>query len=266
MRFWRILLLLLFLATPTLQAAEFDHAPWHALLQKHVSMLNGGQASQVNYQGMLNDRADLKAYLSSLSAVDKNTFNAWPKNARLAFLINAYNAYTVELVLTRYPNLKSIKDIGSLIQSPWKKRFIPLLGGSYSLDDIEHGMIRKLGSYNEPRIHFAVNCASVGCPALRNEAYHGDTLDAQLETATRSFLADRTRNRFDAPTNTLHVSKIFEWYKKDFEQGWRGWNNLHAFFSQYAPVLNDAADAKNTIASRQANIVYLDYDWALNKQ
>jgi hypothetical protein len=188
--------MVLWLAWATLtQAQSFGHGTWDGLLQRHVKPILGGVATQVDYGGMARERVQLKGYLDALAAVPEADFRRWPRDERLAFLINAYNAGTVELVLTRWPKLDSIKDLGSLLGSPWKKRFIPLLGGTRSLDDIEHGMIRAKGAYAEPRIHFAVNCASVGCPALRPEAYTAARLDAQLADATRRFLGDRTRNR-----------------------------------------------------------------------
>lgn len=247
-------------------AAEFDHSAWNGLLQKNVALIKNGQASQVDYEAMLKERAQLQKYLAQLSAVSAGEFARWPKAERLAFLLNAYNAFTVDLVLTRYPKLKSIKDIGSLIQSPWKKRFVPLLGGTRSLDDIEQGMIRKSGEYNEPRIHFAANCASVGCPALRNEAYTGALLDTQLEIATKNFLSDHSRNRYNAQTNRLEVSKIFDWYKQDFESGWHGWNSLNDFFAHYADKLTDTQEARQAVAAGNVDVDFLDYNWNLNRK
>ena len=139
------------------------------------------------------------------------------------------------MILTKCPDLESIKDLGSFFQSPWGKSFIPLLGGTRSLDDIEHGLIRGSGRYKDPRVHFAANCASIGCPSLRAEAYVGDRLDEQLEDAARSFLRDRSRNRLDE--GELKVSSIFKWYRNDFEKGWRGKHSLAQFLAGYADSL-----------------------------
>jgi hypothetical protein len=256
------LALMVWLVAASAQAAGFDHAVWDGLLQRHV--VAQGQSTQVDYAGMARERARLKTYLDALAAVRSGEFDRWPKAERLAFLINAYNAWTVELVLTRYPDLRSIKDLGGVFSSPWKKRFIPLLGQTRSLDDIEHGLIRAEGAYEELRIHFAVNCASVGCPALRNEAYVGDRIDAQLEDATRRFLADRSRNRFNPATQRLEVSKIFNWYRQDFERGWGGHTRLSQFFARYADVLADTEAARQLLRAGEARLTYLDYDWALN--
>ena len=248
------------------RAQTFDprHAAWTALLQRHVRLLRGGQASQLHYAGLAADRALLKAYLESLSAVPQASFDAWGKPAQMAFLINAYNAYTVELILTRYPDLKSIKDLGSLFSSPWKPKWIPLLGAKRSLDDIEHGMLRARGRYDDPRIHFAVNCASVGCPMLREEAYSGERLDAQLDEQTQRFLSDHTRNRFNVQRGRLELSKIFDWYGEDFRLGHRGITSLPAFLADHAEQLAASAEDRARVRNASAEISFLDYDWALN--
>jgi len=248
----------------TAMAEPFDHSVWDKLLHEHVVMINAGKASQADYTGFLKDRQTLQRYLEQLSAVSAKTFESWSKPEQLAFLINAYNAFTIELILTRYPKLDSIKDLGSLFRSPWKQAFIPLLGRKLSLDDIEHGMIRNPGDYNEPRIHFAVNCASIGCPALLNEAYTSKKLEQQLETVTRAFLEDRTRNRYNPATNRLEVSKIFDWYTEDFERGWGGWHALSHFLVHYADSLTDNEQDRRSVATGNFRVNYLDYDWKLN--
>jgi hypothetical protein len=161
----------------------------------------------------------------------------------------------------RYPDLKSIRDFGTFIGNPWKDKFFTLLGTPMSLDGIEHDIIRKPGVYDEPRIHFAVNCASVGCPALRNEAYVAHRLDAQLEDQTKRFLSDRSRNRYVAVSNTLEVSKIFDWYGTDFKIGKGG---RSGFFARYAEEMTDAPDGRQVIRDGMVKITFLDYDWALN--
>lgn len=253
-------------ATARAQAAPFDHnhAAWTALLKKYVLPLGGGRASQLRYAGMAVDRAALKAYTDALSAVTAAAFEGFSKPQQMAFLINAYNAFTVELILTRYPKLASIKDLGSFLQSPWKPKWVPLLGGKLSLDDIEHEMLRKRGRYDDPRVHFAVNCASIGCPALREEAFVPDRLDAQLDEQTTRFLSDRTRNRFNTANGTLEVSKIFDWFGEDFRLGHRGIASLPAFLGRYANVLADAPADRERVRGAQVAVSFLDYDWKLN--
>jgi hypothetical protein len=145
------------------------YTAWDALLKKHVRWLPDGMQSRVDYKGFAADRAALQQVLAQWSAVTPAQFQALPKPEQMAFLINAYNGFTVELILTQYPKLKSIKDLGSFIQSPWKKKFFKLLDEDRHLDWIEHEQLRP--NYAEPRIHAAVNCASIGCPALRDEAF-----------------------------------------------------------------------------------------------
>lgn len=256
--------LLLWCGIATAQAAPFDHGTWDGLLQRHVVTLAQGQATEVYYASIARERVRLKVYLDALASVKPAEYGQWHKSDQLAFLINAYNAWTVELVLTRYPGLGSIKEIGGLFSSPWKKRFVPLLGETRSLDDIEHGLIRAEGVFEEPRIHFAVNCASVGCPALRGEAYVGSRLESQLEDATRLFLADRSRNRFNPKTQRLEVSKIFDWYRQDFERGWGGYRHISQFFARHADVLADTDDVRRLLRSGQTRLTHLDYDWKLN--
>lgn len=254
------------LPTARAQSAGFDHthAAWTALLRRHVRLVRGGQATQVAYAGFAADRAALKAWLDSLSAVTPVAFGSWTRAERQAFLINAYNAFTVELILTRYPDLKSIKDLGSVFGSPWKRRWIALLGTQVSLDDIEHAMLRKRGEYDDPRVHFAVNCASIGCPALREEAFVAARLDAQMEEQTLRFMSDRTRNRFNAQRGRLELSKIFDWYGEDFRLGHRGIASLPAFAARYAEPLTDAPADRERVRAGGVEIAFTEYDWALN--
>ena len=244
--------------------AAFDHrhAAWDGLVKRHVVLIQNGNGSEVMYANFRKDRAALKGYLDSLSSVTRKEFDIWSKTERLAFLINAYNAFTVELILTKYPDIASIKDFGSFLNNPWKKKFFTLLGKPMSLDEIEHGMIRADGVYDDPRIHMAVNCASIGCPALRNEAFIAHKLDEQLEDGVKRFLSDRTRNRFRA--GALEVSKIFDWYGKDFTKGYRGTTSVNAFLAQYANVLSDKPDDQQRIREGRLPLRFLDYDWSLN--
>jgi hypothetical protein len=248
------------------QGAGFDHthAAWTALLRKHVKLLRAGQASQVAYAGFAADRAALQAYLDSLCAVSPAVFAGWPRGGRQAFLINAYNAFTVELILTKYPDLQSIKDLGSLLSSPWKPKRVPLLGTQVSLDDIEHAMLRRRGDYDDPRVHFGVNCASIGCPALREEAFVAARLDAQLDEQALRFMSDRTRNRFNARRGRLELSRIFDWFGEDFRLGHRGVTSLPAFAARHADQLADAPADRERIRAGSVPISFTDDDWALN--
>lgn len=246
--------------------AQFDHgyAVWDGLLKKHVRWLPDDKQSRVDYNGFQADRAVLQQALTAMSAVPQAEFERWSREQQMAFLVNAYNAFTVELILTKYPDLKSIKDLGPLLGSPWKPKWIALLGAKVSLDDIEHGMLRKHGDYDDPRVHFAVNCASIGCPALRDEAFVAVRLDAQMDEQTLRFMSDRTRNRFDARRGRLELSKIFDWYGEDFRLGHRGIASLPAFAARHAEQLADAPADRERIRAGTVDIAFTDYDWALN--
>jgi hypothetical protein len=251
--------LLAVFSAPVVAAFDHSHAQWDGLLKKHVVWTAGGHASEVDYRGLQAERQALKSYLAALSAVVQTEYDGWNKAQRLAFLINAYNAFTVELILTDYPKLKSIRDLGSIIQSPWKKRFFTLLGKQRHLDDVEHGMIRAPGAFDEPRIHMAVNCASIGCPALRPEAFVAEKLDAQLEDNVVRFLSDRNRNRVEA--QALRVSKIFDWYGDDFAAKA---GSVENWLARYADQLAADPALQRSIREAKLPLEFLDYDWALN--
>lgn len=260
------LFLVMMLLSHSALALAFDqsHAAWSALLQAHVVLTAHGNASRVRYADMKADQARLNGYLNQLSAVSQPEFQSWSKPQRMAFLINAYNAFTVDLILTKYPRLASIKDLGNFFQSPWKKKFFFLLGRRRSLDDIEHGMLLARGAFDDPRVHFALVCASIGCPMLRPQAYTADRLDAQLDDQMRRFLSDHARNRFDDATGRLQVSKIFDWYGKDFEQGYLGFDSLKTTFARYAEQLASSPDGVKRIRAGTYTLEFLDYDWRLN--
>jgi len=256
-------MLLAFLTTQPALAESFRHETWDTLLKRHVVSVSDGKVTAVDYRGMARDRDHRTKYLRSLSSVERRQFDRWPADEQLAFLINAYNAWTVELILTAWPDLESIKDLGNLFRSPWNRPFIPLLGKTRTLDDIEHDLIRGSGRYDDPRVHFAVNCASIGCPALRAEAYDGGRLDRQLEEQTLLFLADRSRNRVE--NGTVKLSPVFKWYREDFETGWRDLDSLEQFLARYADALELPARMAQQAKAGNFDIEYLDYDWRLNE-
>ena len=265
--------LLLALASGNAAAQAFDHshAAWTALLEKHVVLLDGGKGSQVRYAGFQRDRAALGRYLDSLSRVTRPEFDTWTQAQQMAFLINAYNGYTVEKILTRYPDIRSIWDFGKIFGNPFKDSFFRLLGEKSYLDRIEHEMLRKPGAYNEPRVHYAVNCAAIGCPMLREEAYVADRLDAQLREQERRFLSDRSRNRYRPETGRLEVSKIFDWFEEDWTSGYRGFDgrtppirSREQYFASHAALLADRPEHRRAVEERNAGLHFLDYDWSLN--
>ncbi|WP_341937405.1 DUF547 domain-containing protein [Marinimicrobium sp. C2-29] len=245
-------------------ADDFDHQhkTYAEVLENHVEWSEDGTASTVDYQALKAGPDNLNQYLEQLSGVEKSSFDNWNKDQQLAFLINAYNAFTLKLIIDNCP-LDSIKDIGAFWQNPWKKRFFTLLGEDMHLDQVEHDIIREPGAYNEPRIHFAVNCASIGCPALRTEPFTAERLEQQLEDSTERFLRDETRNRYR--DGQLEVSSVFKWYREDFERGWQGIDSLHDFFLGYTEELDLDEDAQETLRSGEMDYRFLDYDWSLNE-
>ncbi len=166
------------------------------------------------------DSEGLTAYLNELKTVQPN--DNWTKSQVLAYWINAYNAYTIQLIIEKYP-VKSIKSISN----PWDEKFIPFKGNLVSLNFIEHDILRKM---NEPRIHFAIVCASVSCPKLQNEAITASNLEEQLTDATKEFLADPSKNELSK--DTIKISKIFKWFKKDFEVN----GSLIDFINAYSDI------------------------------
>ena len=273
----RLIAALLFLAggvfasqTPA-QGFDQSHAAWDALLRKHVVLIEGGKASRLRYADMAKDRPALKAYLDALSKVGEAQFGGWSKAQQIAFLVNAYNAFMVEKVLTRYPDIRSVWDFGKLFGNPFKDEFFSLFGRRFTLDAIEHGTLRKPGLYDEPRVHYALNCASAGCPMLREEAYVADRLNSQLDEQTVRFLSDRSRNRYSDGNARLEVSEIFKWFREDWSNGYRGYDGQSApvtsreqFFARHAKLLSDNPDHQKIIAEGKAPIAHLDYDWSLN--
>ena len=221
-----------------------DHAPWTALLSKYVED-NG----LVNYTGFIAEKAELEKYLETLS--NNAPADNWSDNEKLAYWINAYNAFTVKLIVDNYP-LKSIKDLNPAISVPtvntiWAKGWFQIGGEDFSLDRIEHKILRK--EFNEPRIHFAINCASISCPVLRAEAYEADKLDRQLDEQARIFLNDPSRNIIT--TDKAQISKIFSWFGGDFKKD----QTLLEFIDRYTKV--DLDD--------KAKIKFVKYDWNLNE-
>ncbi len=212
----------------------FNHKSWNDLLQKHVS-----KEGTVNYKTFKADRKPLSSYITLLS--QNLPDNNWSKEDKLAYWINAYNAMTIDLILRNYP-VKSIKDI----KDPWKQRLWKLGKKKYNLEDIEHQILRKM---DEPRIHFAIVCASYSCPKLLNEAYTASNLKQQLTNATKDFLTDKKRNNITE--NNLELSKIFQWFSKDFKQE----GSLIDFLNKYSAIK----------ISNKAKINFNDYNWSLNE-
>lgn len=213
----------------------------------------------VNYKLLRNNNV-FNEYLSQLSETNPDTLN---EKGKLAFWINAYNAFTLEIIVENYP-VESILDlhtggkiIGYLLgKTVWDKEFIEINGKKYNLNNIEHKILRKM---NEPRIHFAIVCASISCPALRNEAFEAEKLETQLEEQTRLFLNDTSRNSFDLKNRQAKISEIFNWFEEDFGNSDE---NILKLIANYIPE-NISKDIKSNIS--KWDISYNDYNWDLNE-
>lgn len=232
--------------TNTTNAAPVDHSVFDKLLKKYVN-----DKGLVNYKGFKADEKVLDQYLNMLSKGAPAP--SWSKNEQMAYWINAYNAFTIKDVVKHYP-IESIKDIGSKIQipfvtTPWAEKFFTIGGEKMSLDNIEHGTLRK--KYNDPRIHFSLVCASISCPRLRNEAYMPDKLDAQLNDQGSDFLNNPAKNKITK--DEAKLSKYFDWYKGDWKESGQ---SVVKWVNKYSTTkIND-----NT------KIDYMDYNWNLNEQ
>ncbi len=219
-----------------------EHHKWTELLQKHVS-----EAGEVDYKGFIKDSILLDEYLTILS--EHPTGSNWNEEEKIAYWINAYNAFTVKLIVEHYP-LKSIKDISDglpMINSPWDMKFFKIGKVDFDLNTIEHEILRK--EFNEPRIHFAINCASISCPKLRNEAFTAAQLDIQLDDQAKQFIIDPSKNEIS--DKAIKLSKIFDWFKSDFTKK----QSLSLYLQTYSVVQ----------LSDELKIEYLEYDWNLNE-
>ncbi|MBK9591498.1 MAG: DUF547 domain-containing protein [Crocinitomicaceae bacterium] len=235
----KILTLSLLVITVSLFASEKpDHSIWDRFLGNYVS-----SAGTVNYKSMKVEMDTLDKYLLQLR--DKAPQTDWTKNEKMAYYINAYNAYTIKFVLSKFP-IESVKDISFSGKDLWNFKMANLGGTNYTLNQIENDILRKMG---DPRIHFAVNCASISCPKLLNEAYTADKLNSQLTNSTKTFVNDTKHNIISE--KKIQISELFSWYATDFTQDGK---TLVEFLNQYSKV---------TIATT-AKVEYMVYNWGLN--
>jgi len=219
-----------------------DHSIYATLLKKYVNQ------GHVDYRGFKTEETKMDEYLKILEKTDSKNLS---RNEQFAFYINAYNAWTIKLILGGYPGVKSIKDLRSILKSLWKKKICRIDGEVLTLDDIEHNILRP--RFKDPRVHFAINCAAFSCPPLRFEPYIGSKLDQQLDDAAGAFINNPKRNYING--NTLYVSKIFKWFSEDFN------NDVIGFFLKYAK--KEFKKELNTERSK-IKVQYLHYDWSLN--
>lgn len=242
------------------RSPQFDHS--HAVLDSLLSAYV--EEGSVDYRGIESRRSELLEYLESLGRLDRTDYDGFTRDQKLALLINAYNAFTLELILRHYP-VASIQEI----DGNWTDQIWPLAGDTLSLNGLENEIIRP--EFKEPRIHFALVCAARGCPPLQPAAYTAEKLEEQLASASRGFARDRLFNRLDKESSTLRVSKLFEWYVVDFtslgtelrlpeeSDGSAEHRGVIGFFIEHLDMEEAAFLEENAV-----RISYLNYDWNLN--
>lgn len=230
---------------------QIDHSVWDGLLKKYVDT-----EGMVNYRAWKANSADAQAldqYLVHLS----HSNGLGTNEQQFAFWINAYNAVTIKGILREYPTTSIRNHTAKLIgYNIWKNLKLVVGGKQVSLDEMEHQVLRKMG---EPRIHFAIVCASIGCPRLLNEAYVAERLDEQITVNSKSFFADPSKFRYDANRQTFYISPIIQWFGEDFG------SSTSAQLKAIAPYLPDVA-ASQAAASGRGTMSFVDYDWGLNDQ
>jgi hypothetical protein len=235
----KIVKIVLLLLSFNLYAFDHNYKKLEKFLSKYTKKINA--QTLVNYSDI--NKAELKSVLDEFRNLDKTEFKSFSKNEKLAFWINAYNIFTIDLIVKNYP-IESIKDIGNFFTNAWSIKFIKLLNKEMTLDEIEHGTIRK--NFNEYRIHFAVNCASISCPSLVQKPFTSKELDQQLSLAEKNFLNNKDKNYLKK--NTMYVSKIFDWYGEDFEQ----FGELRDYFT-------------SKLKFQVGDIEFVKYNWKLNE-
>jgi len=265
---WLPFLLLSLVTANSLHAAEpatgFDHThgAWTEFLKVVLPESDSLGVQEVDYARAQALEPVLNDYLQTLASVSETTFLTFEVVDQQAFLINLYNAAMIKKVLSRYPDIRSVWDFGRIFNHPFKHRFISLFGKKVSLDDVEHGWLRGRAALFDPRVHFVVNCASMGCPPLRRSAYVGATLDTALDEQAARFLSDRTKNGFDRKTMRLMLSPLFEWYEEDFSL--QGQPGSHAYLARFAKPLGLSPLEAKALGKGELEITWSTYDWSLN--
>jgi hypothetical protein len=217
----------------------------------------------VNYQKLKENRQLLDEFNSAIGEVPPSTYQSWTNNEKIAFLINAYNSFTLEAIVDNYPT-KSIRNIPGV----WKFRKFNVAGEEMTLDEIEHQRLRK--QFNQPKIHVALVCAAKSCPFLRKEPFMGAKLEAQLNDQTQTFLAQTNNFQIDRPNNTVYLSSIFKWFGEDFEQTYGQPENIEGFNEKETAIINYVSkyltpEDKQYLTQGGYNLKYSNYDWSLNE-
>jgi len=238
---------------------SIDYSPYAEVLATYVDA-----DGLVDYEALQANRATLDEFVASLGAIAPSEYARWSEADRIALLINAYNAFTLQSISDTDPIADSIRDIPGV----WRGREFAIVGSERTLDAIEHGILRE--EFNEPRIHYALVCAAVSCPPLLDEPYEGDRLDAQLDERARTFLSGEHGLQIDRAAGRVYLSSIFDWFGEDWEQAYpapdkyEGKTDERAILGSIAEYLD--SDANDYLEAGDYSVKYLDYDWSLNSQ
>ena len=254
---------------------SFDHSysTYNSLLNEYV------ENASVNYSGFIDSRAEFETFLRTIGSVNENDYESWTQEQKLAFWINAYNAFTIKAIIDHYPIKRSFSLVGIFyapsnsilqIKGVWTKLQFRALDRMVTLDEIEHQILRK--EFNEPRIHIAINCASISCPDLSNEAYVAERLEQQLAQASINFVNNPSKGiQIDEQKGKVKLSKIFKWFGEDFIQNYGGTKLFNNYSLKENAVLNftaeylEAQQTKEYLMNNKLKIGYLGYDWHLNE-
>ncbi|NJN87520.1 MAG: DUF547 domain-containing protein [Leptolyngbyaceae cyanobacterium SL_7_1] len=245
--------------SPVAANTPFRYDSYAQVLEQYVD-----EQGLVDYVGLQADADGLKRFNQSIGAVPSATYEAWSDAEKMAFLINAYNSFTLESIIDQNPLKASIRDIPGV----WRVRRFQVAGQSKTLDDIEHNTLRP--TFQDPRIHAALNCTAISCPVLRQEPYTAEKLDAQLEEQVRLWLASPQGLQIDRANNQVRISQLFDWFGEDWlpnygtSEGFTGNDKQRAalnFISQYV-----SEDDRAYLQQGEYELSYLDYDWTLNRQ
>ncbi|MFQ5928124.1 MAG: DUF547 domain-containing protein [Acidobacteriota bacterium] len=249
----------------------FSYESYAAVLSGYVD--KGGM---VDYQGLKANRHKLDAFAASMKTLDPAVYESWNEQEKIALWINAYNAFTLQAIIDHYPikasffgSLRFPKNSIRQISGVWDNLQFQVMGRKLTLDDIEHRILRP--EFNEPRLHMALVCAALGCPPLRNEPYLGEKLDSQLDEQSRRFLSNSEKFRINRSKRRVYLSKIFQWYGRDFEETHGTTQKFSEHDRSEGAVLNFLTDYLNAadreyVETGKYRIEYLNYDWSLNEQ
>lgn len=237
----------------------FSYEDYAAVLKEYVN-----ERGQVDYELLKENRQKLDQFNAAIGTLSPNTYASWTEQEKIAFLINAYNSLTLEAIIDNYPT-KSIRDIPGV----WDRKKFKVMGQEMTLDNIEHQILRK--EFNEPRVHMALVCASIGCPPLKTEPFVGEKLDEQLDAQARVYLSSPQNFRIDRNPKRVYVSSIFKWFGEDFEKSYGKEQNFEKLNGKETAFLNFISqylspDDRDYLTQGGYRVSYLDYDWSLNDQ